>query len=163
MKGKKDTLQNQINPSKENIIPRNQERNQAKTYLSSRIEAGLKVGLVHPVLQVPDPKGSDLIGGHRLGSGRHRVLRRHLGLGRREGLGHRRWDLGGLLVPHGRRRRRSLSLVILRRRRRHHAPLLWRRLLLLLHRRRHHRRLDHPSRWLHHRRSKKGRWRKTKP
>lgn len=144
--------------------------------LPSMHKAVVQIVLVHPVLQIANPKRTDLIRRRRLwrhgrsrGGRRNLVLhlgRRHrsrglvLRLGLRHELGDRRRNLGGLLVPH---RRRRGGLVVLRLRR-HHVPLL----RLLLHRRRRHRRRLHHSEIKEDDRSrnlsteigrKKGRWR----
>jgi len=80
------------------------QTNKAKglLYLASRCKAGVEIVFIHPVLQIPDPQGPDLVNAGGL------LLRRRLG--------------GG--SPHG---RRSLGL-----RRHHDVGLLLRRRLLIL-------------------------------
>lgn len=123
---------------------KNRERSK-KIYLYRARKTINKIILIHPVLQIPDPKRPVLLrSGRAMGRGGNLVLRlrllHHRNLNRnRLGLSGnlmirlwRWWDLGRLVVPHGWR----LILILLLRMLHHRRPsrlrnLLW---LLLLHR-----------------------------
>lgn len=116
----------------------NPQRNESD-YLPSMREAPIDVVLIHPVLQISDPKRTNLVGA----CGLRRLVLRHLLLGMGMGLRLLGWVLRRwrhlmrgrrLLGPH-------LGWWLL-----HHHP----RLLLLVHCRRWHLRWNDAVGWLHH-------------